>query len=195
MIDIIKFFGNLISENKDFVFSIFSLLGTTVTIVAFIYAVKTIKMNTMALQQSNDLKNKAFESEKQRALYAQRLELRNKLYWLNQFAMNYVKLCGLEIKQNIHPYVINVELNKNELAEYTNDTFRHSIINELLILSGEIKVLFPQMYEEYMDYYNTLEKAYLAYDESPIPATEIWNESSEKWKKILMEGSVSHHGC
>jgi len=171
-------------EGKMEKMEIFDIIVSLLSIIAFIYAAVTIHMNVKVQKIANQLKRKELDIEIKRNLYDRRLELQNKLLWLMQFPNNWIKYCGLRIERDGHPYY---SINDNRKDMNVNDKFIHTILNELFFLSSDVKMLFPEIYDEYMDFYEELQKAYKISLTDEEKSIEIAGSYQKKWENILMK--------
>jgi hypothetical protein len=163
------------------------ILSLVFAIVSLIASLKVIASNTKAMIQSNQIKA---QENSLKYIYDRRTQLRNKLVWLSRFVHNNPEWCMLQIDDNNHPYALS-DFQWGDVPKCSGDKFCNTILNELNWLRGEIKILFPTIFEKYCDYCKTLQSAYTTwmnlkdphvqptphkYADEMSKAYELWNE-------------------
>ena len=163
------------------------ILSLVFAIVSLIASLKVIASNTKAMIQSNQIKA---QENSLKYIYDRRTQLRNKLVWLSRFVHNNIQWCMLQIDENNHPYALS-DCQWGDVPKCSGDKFCNTILNELNWLRGEMKILFPTVFEKYCSYCETLHCAYNTwmnlkdpnmqpnpqkYADEMSKAYELWNE-------------------
>lgn len=162
-------------------------LSLLFAVVALVFSLKVTAANTKALIQSNQIKAKEISLQ---YIYDRRIQLRNKLVWLSRFVHNNPEWCMLQIDDNNHQYKLS-DFQWGDVPKCSGDKFCNTILNELNWLRGEMKILFPTIFEKYCSYFKTLQSAYTTWmdlkdpHKQPDPqqyvdemskAYDLWNE-------------------
>ncbi len=162
-------------------------LSLLFAVVALLFSWKVTAANTKAMIQSNQIKA---QENSLKYIYDRRTRLRNKLVWLSRFVLNNPGWCMLQIDDNNHPYALS-EFQWGDVPKCSGDKFCNTIMNELNWLRGEMKILFPTVFEKYCTYCKTLMRAHDTWmnlkdpNMQPAPqkygdeiskAYELWNE-------------------
>ena len=173
--------------STSFVITIFA---TVISVIALIFAVWTIKTNTIAMNKSNALKEQEISLK---YIYDRRTLLRNKLVWLSRIVHQNPEWCMLQIDDNNHPYTLSDSQRGNAL-ECSEDKFCNTILHELNWLRGEMKILFPTILEKYLNYCDLLEMAYTTWmklkDQTELDSGKYAKQMTEAyylWIKIVSE--------
>ena len=155
--------------------------------VALYFSLKVTAANTKALVESNQIKA---QENSLKYIYDRRTQLRNKLVWLSRFVHNNPGWCMLQIDDNNHPYAIS-DFQWGDVPKCSGDKFCNTILHELNWLRGEMKILFPTIFEKYCNYCEILRSAYTTwmnlkdphmqpnpqkYGDEMSKAYELWNE-------------------
>ena len=163
-------------------------LSLLFAVVALVFSLKVTAANTKALIQSNQIKT---QENSLKYIYDRRTQLRNKLVWLSRFVLNNPAWCLLQIDDNNHPYTIS-EFQWGDVPKCSGDKFCNTILNELNWLRGEMKILFPTIFEKYCTYCETLLKAHDTWMNlkephlsTPHKYGEEMSKAYELWKEIV----------
>lgn len=166
------------------------IFSSVISVIALVFAIWTIRASTIAMNKSNAVKE---QENSLKYIYDRRTQLRNKLVWLSRFALNNPSWCRLQIEDNNHPYTIS-DFQWDGVPKCTSDKFCNTILNELNWLRGEMKILFPTIFENYLHYCDLLEKAYTAWmkmndhtESNSDKYIELMSEAYNLWIKIVSE--------
>ena len=170
--------------------SVMNFFATAITVIAFVFAILTIRANTTAMKKSNVIKE---QENSLKYIYDRRTQLRNKLVWLSRIVHRNPDWCMQQIDDNNHPYTLS-DFQRGDAPKCSEDKCYNTILNELNWLRGEMKILFPDIFEKYLHYCDLLETAYTTWtklkDHTETNHDKYEKEMSEAyylWIKIVSE--------
>lgn len=159
-----------------------NLFDTAIAVIAFVFAILTIWANTIAMNKSNAIKE---QENSLKYIYDRRTQLRNKLAWLSRIVHRNPDWCMQQIDDNNHPYTLS-NLQRGDAPKCSEDKFYNTILNELNWLRGEIKILFPTIFEKYLHYCDLLETAYTTW-------TKLKDRTESNYDKYVKEMSEAYN--
>ncbi len=170
--------------------SVMNLFATAITVIAFVFAILTIRANTTTMKKSNAIKE---QENSLKYIYDRRTQLRNKLVWLSRIVHRNPDWCMQQIDDNNHPYTLS-DFQRGDTPKCSENKSCNTILNELNWLRGEMKILFPTIFEKYLHYCDLLETAYTTWmklkdhiESNPEEYSKEMSEAYNLWIKIVSE--------